>query len=139
VVGQKNIRDFLRKYNRESQTTVLLTSHYMEDISQLCERVIMIDAGRIIFDGRLDDLIKTYAQHKMLTVTFADNNANRSQLEQFGEMVESGPYKAVLRIPRERIKQVAVEVLALDLPVDDILIDEMAVDEVVRKIFQREK
>ena len=136
VVAQKNIRDFIRRYNREKKTTVLLTSHYMEDISQLCERVIILDAGRIIYDGRLAELIRTYAHQKVLTVTFAESVPADSRLERYGELVESGPYKAVMRVPRERIKQVAAQLLASDFPVDDILISEVAVDEVVREIFQ---
>jgi ABC-2 type transport system ATP-binding protein len=136
VVAQKNIRDFIRRYNREKKTTVLLTSHYMEDISQLCERVIILDAGRIIFDGRLAELIRTYAHQKVLTVTFAESVPVDSRLEHYGELIEFGPYKAVIRVPRERIKQVAAQLLASDFPVDDILISEVAVDEVVREIFQ---
>ena len=136
VVAQKNIRDFIRRYNREKKTTVLLTSHYMEDISQLCERVIILDAGRIIYDGRLAELIRTYAHQKVLTVTFAESVPADSRLERYGELIEFGPYKAVMRVPRERIKQVAAQLLASDFPVDDILISEVAVDEVVREIFQ---
>ena len=58
VVAQKNIRSFLKKYNKENKTSIILTSHYMEDIKELCERVIIINFGEIIYDGRLDDLIK---------------------------------------------------------------------------------
>ena len=61
VVAQKNIRSFLKKYNKENKTSIILTSHYMEDIKELCERVIIINFGKIIYDGRLDDLIKKYA------------------------------------------------------------------------------
>jgi len=136
VVAQKNIRDFIRRYNQDKKTTVLLTSHYMEDISQLCERVIIIDAGRIIFDGRLADLIQAYAPHKVLTVTFADCLPPASRLQRYGELVETGHYKAIIRIPREDSKRIAADLLNSDLPVDDILIGEVAVDEVVRKIFQ---
>jgi ABC-2 type transport system ATP-binding protein len=136
VVAQKNIRDFIRRYNQDKKTTVLLTSHYMEDISQLCDRVIIIDAGRIVFDGRLADLIQAYAPHKVITVTFADCLPSVSRLQRYGELVEAGLYKAILRIPREDSKRVAADLLSSDLPVDDILIGEVAVDEVVRKIFQ---
>jgi len=129
VVAQKNIRDFIRRYNREKKTTVLLTSHYMEDISQLCERVIILDAGRIIYDGRLAELIRTYAPQKVLTVTFAEGMPAESRFERYGELIEFGPYKAVMMVPRERIKQVAAQLLASDFPVDDILISEVAVDE----------
>ena len=60
VVAQKNIRDFIKKYNKESKTTIVLTSHYMHDIEELCERVIIINFGKIIYDGSLKELIKTH-------------------------------------------------------------------------------
>ena len=60
VVAQKNIRDFIKKYNTESKTTIILTSHYMHDIVELCDRVIVINFGKIIFDGSLPELIKNH-------------------------------------------------------------------------------
>lgn len=60
VVAQKNIRDFIKKYNKESKTTIILTSHYMHDIEELCERVIIINFGKIIYDGPLQELIKNH-------------------------------------------------------------------------------
>lgn len=77
--------------------------------------------------------------HEKVLGHFQNNSVRASQPEQFGEIVELSAYKAVLRVPRESLKQVAAKGLALGLPVEGILIDEMAVDEVVRKIFQREK
>ncbi len=60
VVAQKNIRDFIKKYNTESKTTIILTSHYMHDVKELCERVIVINYGKIIYDGPFKDLIKDH-------------------------------------------------------------------------------
>jgi ABC-2 type transport system ATP-binding protein len=139
VVAQKNIRDFIRRYNEEKKTTILLTSHYMEDISRLCRRVIIIDQGRIVFDGCLDDLVKTYAQHKMLTVTFADGSIRMHDLARFGDVVEFAPAKGVLKLPRDRVKAAASSILSSGLPADDILISEMSVDDVVRIIFEKQR
>ncbi len=77
--------------------------------------------------------------HEKVLGHFQNDSVRASQPEQFGEIVELSAYKAVLRVPRESLKQVAAKGLASGLPVEGILIDEMAVDEVVRKIFQREK
>jgi ABC-2 type transport system ATP-binding protein len=137
VVAQKNIRDFLKRYNEESKTTILLTSHYMEDISQLCRRVIVLDQGRIVFDGFLDDLVKTYAQHKLLTVMCNSRGVGRDDLAPFGEIVEFSPSKVILKIPRDQAKAVASHILSSILPVDDILINEMPVDHVIRILFQK--
>lgn len=60
VVAQKNIRDFIKKYNQESKTTIILTSHYMHDVEELCDRVIIINFGKIMYDGSLPELIKKH-------------------------------------------------------------------------------
>ncbi|OGD10261.1 ABC transporter, partial [Candidatus Amesbacteria bacterium RIFOXYB1_FULL_44_23] len=64
VVMQKKMRDFIKQYNRKYQSTIILTSHYMDDVKELCERVVIIDHGKLIFDGKLNDIIKKYADHK---------------------------------------------------------------------------
>ncbi len=135
VVAQKNTRDFIKKYNREKKTTIILTSHYMEDISQLCKRIIIIDSGRIIYDGRLDDLIKKYAPHKLLNITFNGEGASRGEVENYGEIYKFNPHNVVLKVERAKAKDAAAAILTSGLPVDDILIDEVEVDDVIRQIF----
>lgn len=137
VIAQKNIRDFIRKYNQQKKTTIILTSHYMEDISQLCKRVIIIDLGKIIYDGQLQDLIKKYATHKLLTVIFNENGVQRNQVEEFGEVVEFEQFKVIFKIPRDNVKNIASDILSSNLPIDDILIDETDLDDIIRKIFKK--
>ncbi len=137
VVAQQNIRDFIGRYNREQGTTIILTSHYMEDISRLCRRVIIIDQGRIVSDGPLDDLVRRYATEKLLTLSFPAGTVRREDLRPFGEIVTAAEAKAVLKVPRERVKNAASMILSSALPVEDILISEMEIDEVVRIIFGR--
>ncbi len=135
VVAQQNIRDFIRRYNEEQRTTIILTSHYMEDISRLCRRVIIIDLGRIVYDGQLDDLVRRYARDKLLTLSFPAGTVPRADVEVFGDVLSFSDGKAVLRVPRDRVKSAASKILSSDLPVDDILINEIEIDEVVRTIF----
>ena len=73
VVMQKKIRDFIKDYNQKFKATVILTSHYMDDVKELCERVIIIDKGRIFFDGKLREIIAKYADHKLLEVVFSQD------------------------------------------------------------------
>lgn len=136
VVAQKNIRDFLKKYNQETQTTVLLTSHYMQDIRELCHRVIIMDLGCIIFDGSLDDLIRRYATHKILRINFCGDGVNRVDVERFGNVEDFTGNRCVLKIERNDIKNVAIALLSSSLPIDDIAIDEIDIDDVVRTIFK---
>ena len=68
VVSQKIVREFLRDHNAKQKTTILLTSHYMADIQELCERVIIIDHGTIFFDGRLSEVVDRFADFKLITI-----------------------------------------------------------------------
>jgi ABC-2 type transport system ATP-binding protein len=133
VVSQKRIREFLKEYNRQAKTTILLTSHYMQDIQALCERVIIIDHGRIIFDNTLQMLVEQYSDSKLLKLTF-DRAVAREQLERFGLVCELDDLRAVIEVPRERTTQIAAQVLS-ELPVVDIVIDEVEAEEVIRDIF----
>ena len=134
VIAQKNIRDFIKKYNQEKKTTIILTSHYMDDIRELCKRVIIIDKGLVVYDGELEVLIKKHAPHKVLDITF-DNKINKSDLEKFGNVVKCDSYSARIEVERERVKEVAVQILSSDLAVDDLLINEVDIDEIIRKVF----
>src|SRR6266568_622818 len=68
VVSQKTVREFLRHHNETRKTTIVLTSHYMADIQELCQRVIIIDRGTIFFDGRLSDVLDRFADFKVITI-----------------------------------------------------------------------
>mgnify|MGYP001558060038 FL=1 len=133
VVSQNNIREFLKKYNQQRKTTIILTSHYMEDVEALCERVIIINHGTIGYDGSLKKLLDEHINHKILEVTFTEK-MDRASLQNFGEIKEFDPKRVVLEVPKNNAKNVAAQMLQT-LPVDDILINEVPIDEVIRKIF----
>ena len=139
VIAQKNIRDFIKKYNKKEKTTIILTSHYMEDINQLCKRIIIINLGEIIYDGHLNDLIKKYAPHKLLSVTFNNSGIEEKQIKKYGQIHKFDRFKIVLKINRDKVKDIATAILSSNLPVDDILIDEDDIDSVIRKIFKNSK
>ncbi len=135
VVAQKNIRDFLRKYNEETKTTILLTSHYMQDIRELCRRIIIINLGEIIFDGALDELIQRYATHKLLKVSFKQDSVRKSDLAQFGKVKDFNHYECVLETERQNAKQAAAALFSSGIPIDDIAIGEVDIDSIIRTIF----
>lgn len=138
VVAQKNIRDFIKSYNKKKKTTVILTSHYMDDIKELCERVIIINFGAIIYDGRLSDLISRYAQDKIIKITTTKNIASEV-LEKFGSIEKYQGIRASLRVPKEKVKAIAADLIGSNLPIDDILIDEMPIDDIIRRIFEEKE
>ncbi len=97
VVSQKRVREFLRVYNREHKIVTMLTSHYMQDIEELCHRVIVIDHGKIFFDGPLDDIIDRFSGFKILSLTFADQAVR--DFAAFGEVIEQTPALRATKSP----------------------------------------
>lgn len=138
VVAQKNIREFIKKYNRLRNTTIMLTSHYMDDIKELCSRVIIINFGKTMYDGQLADLIANYATDKIIKVT-SKENIPKEKLERYGLVEEYQGVRASIRIPRADVKSAASRIIASDLPVEDITIDEMPIDDIIRVIFQEKQ
>ena len=137
VVSQKIVREFLRQYNAKHKTTILLTSHYMTDIQELCQRVIIIDRGKIFFDGRLTEVLDRFADFKLVTIHCegADASATES-LAKYGEVVEKAPGSIRLKVKRDRVIP-ACKALLDELPVKDIDIEEVPIEDVIRQIFAR--
>jgi ABC-2 type transport system ATP-binding protein len=136
VVAQKKIRDFIKKYNEERKTTIILTSHYMEDITQLCKRIVIIDLGKIIYDGSLEELIGKYAPNKKVTIYF-EKEVSKKDVEDFGMLIEFDSLKTVFEIPREKVKDVVGKILSSDLEVKDLEIDEEDIESIIRNIFTK--
>ncbi len=133
VVAQKTIREFIKTYNETEQTTILLTSHYMQDIETLCKRVIIIDAGKIFFDGALEKIIGEFSSEKVLSLDFS-SPVERERLERFGVVEDWSPVSAKLRVARASISKTSAEMLAA-LPVHDLNIEEVPIEDVIRSIF----
>jgi ABC-2 type transport system ATP-binding protein len=132
VTSQQKVRDFLRDYNREHRITTMLTSHYMGDIEALCERVIIIDHGRIFFDGPLAQIVEKYAAHKYVGLTFA--GTGERDLAPFGEIVESTPHSARLKVPRRKVSEICRELLTR-FEVTDLSVQEPPIEDVIRELF----
>jgi ABC-2 type transport system ATP-binding protein len=131
VTMQKRIRQFVKSYNRETGSTVLLTSHYMADVEALCERVIVIHQGRLYYDGNLAGLTSRFASHKTLTIV-ADTLP--ADLSAWGEVVDRQPDRVVLRVAPEQIGRVVGAVLATT-QIDDLTIEDPPVEDVIEQVF----
>src|SRR5438445_1537672 len=103
VVSQKRVREFLRVYNEQHQIVTMLTSHYMQDIQELCHRVLVIDHGKIFFDGPLDEIIDRFSDYKIVSLTF-EKEAERD-LSAFGEITEQTPVSVQLKVPRAKVTE----------------------------------
>jgi ABC-2 type transport system ATP-binding protein len=132
VVSQKRVRAFLRRYNEENRIVTMLTSHYMQDIEELCHRVIIIDHGRIFFDGPLSRIIDRFATHKVVSFTFG--NRTEDDFAMLGEVIERTPETVRLKVPRPEVAEVCRQVFAR-YAVTDIKVDELPIEEVIRQFF----
>jgi ABC-2 type transport system ATP-binding protein len=137
VVSQKTVREFLREYNAKQKTTIVLTSHYMADIQQLCRRVIIIDKGTIFFDGQLSEIVDRFADFKLITISCEGAGARpKDSLAKYGEVVEQDAGSLKLKVKRDRVIPVCKALLD-ELPVTDIDIEEVPIEDVIRQIFAR--
>lgn len=137
VMMQKGLREFVKRINRQRGTTVLLTSHNMNDVESLCERVILIDAGRLLYDGSLEKLIQRFAPTKKIRLDFrAPVSADR--LASFGWEGTSNGTTADFEVPREEAPA-AASALLRDFPVVDLTIEEPPLEEVIARFFQAQK
>jgi len=137
VVSQKIVREFLRTHNAKQKTTILLTSHYMTDIQELCDRVIIIDHGTIFFDGRLSEVVDRFADSKLITIQCEGAaNCSAEDLSRYGEIIAQNPGNIQIKVKRDRVIPVCKALLD-ELPVSDIDIQEVPIEEVIRRIFAR--
>jgi ABC-2 type transport system ATP-binding protein len=133
VTSQKKVREFLRLYNSEHRIMTMLTSHYMQDIEELCERVIIIDHGRICYDGPLDAIIDRFATYKLVSLVFESRVESR-EFRQFGEIVEETADTVQLKVPRARVAETCREILGRHR-VQDISVQEPPIEDVIRQVF----
>jgi ABC-2 type transport system ATP-binding protein len=137
VVSQKKVREFLRDYTTRHRITTLLTSHYMQDIEELCERVVIIDHGRVFFDGALAEIIARLATHKIITLTRRRGLAE-IDLAKFGEVLEKSTTQVRLKIPRERIVAASRDLIGV-LEVDDFTVEDLPIEDIIREVFAEQE
>jgi len=138
VMSQKKVREFLAEYNRRHKVVTLLTSHYMQDIEELCERVILIDHGKIFFDGSLSEVVSRFTSTKIIEADFS------APLPQNfippGTVLERNPLQIKIEVSRTEVPQACTSLLTAG-QVIDLSVQEVPIEEVIRKVFggQQEK
>ncbi|MGB8343497.1 MAG: AAA family ATPase, partial [Ktedonobacteraceae bacterium] len=130
---QTRIREFIAHYNQKHTATIILTSHYMADVVALCRRIIVIDKGKIIFDGDLSDLMNRVATSKVIRIELA-HPVPAEQLKQYGEIKRQDGLQAELAVPRASTRMVASRLLE-ELPLTDLMIEDMPIEEVILLVF----
>jgi ABC-2 type transport system ATP-binding protein len=134
VNAQVAVREFLREYNQRYNATVLLTSHYMADITALCDRVLLIHQGLLIYDGQLDGLIERFSPCRELRVEFAQLYA-AEKLAAYGDVQSIEGQSVRLLVPQEELTKVVSRMLA-ELEVVDLSVSEPPIEEVIGQVFE---
>jgi len=133
VVMQQKLREFVKAYNEKYNATIILTSHYMKDVEELCKRIIIIDHGKILYDGKLESIVKKYAKNKSITVVF-EKPVTIDKIKHLGSVLSFEPTKVILSVRRAESSQVAGKLLE-SFPVEDINIEEPNIEEIIRDVF----
>ncbi|MGA3291784.1 MAG: ATP-binding cassette domain-containing protein [Candidatus Microgenomates bacterium] len=136
LVAQQKVRDFIYDYNRKYNATILLTSHNMDDLTNLARRVIIIDNGSILFDGALEELVSRFAKEKIIKATLSGED-NIAQIEKIGKVRKLTFPEVTIAVPRSTVAVAAAELLQ-NFPVDDLTIEEIPIEEIIRKVFKGE-
>lgn len=134
AVASKQIRNFLKEINREKGTTILLTSHYMEDIKALCKRTVVMTHGAKIYDGRTEELFEKYQKNKKITVSFDEPVKCIALKTSDAALMENSPYKKVYEVSRQSAKDLLTELM--EFGTKDIVIEEEEIGVIVERIYQ---
>jgi ABC-2 type transport system ATP-binding protein len=140
LTAQRAIREFLLRYREENRPAMILTSHYMEDIERLCQRIIILREGEIVFDGPLARVVSDYADHKIITVHLRKPDGAEpapgtlsEDLRLLGTVEETSADMVRIRVDRPRVAEVSAELLRR-LPVLDLAIEGADIGTVIERI-----
>ncbi|HEY9886837.1 MAG TPA: ATP-binding cassette domain-containing protein [Candidatus Obscuribacterales bacterium] len=134
VNAQVAVREFLKEYNRRYQATILLTSHYMADITALCKRVLLIHQGSLIYDGNLEGLLDRFAPYREVKVELPTPE-EAAKLAHYGEVKNLSGCSVSLIVQRPALTETVSRILA-DLPVQDLTVTDPPIEEVIGRVFQ---
>ena len=135
VNAQAAVRNFLQEYNERYQATILLTSHYMADITALCKRVLLIHQGQLFYDGDLEQLLERFAPYREVRIELA-NLVAREKLEDFAEIESIEGQEVRFLVKREKLTSTVSRILA-QLEVIDLSVTDPPIEEVIGRLFEK--
>lgn len=130
---QVSVREFVQEYNRRYGATVMLTSHYMADVTALAKRILVIDAGKLVFDGDLEGLVERGSADKTVKLQLG-RAASAEQLGQYGQVLRLDGLNAELSIPRSQVSAQAGRLLS-ELEVADLTVEDPPIEEIIGRLF----
>jgi ABC-2 type transport system ATP-binding protein len=138
LTAQRAIRDFILRYRQEHKPAMLLTSHYMEDIQRLCERILVLREGEVVYDGPLARVVERYAPHKVIRAHFRRTRelpTPTREIAALGEVLQCDADQLCLRVPRADVARASAKVLE-SYAVADLAIEELDIGTIIERIFK---
>lgn len=135
ILSQRSIRDFLRHYNRQTRTTILLTSHYTADIEAICPRSIIINHGSVVFDGPLGEVSEVFGHKKLVSIK-AGRDLTAGELAPFGAVRELQHNTALLEVERPRLEKCLQRMFGA-LPVVDLDVKDIPIEEGIAYFYEK--
>jgi len=135
VVAQNTIQGFLKEFQRQRETTILLTSHYMKVVATLCQRVVIIASGLICYDGSLNGILDGFSGSKIVMLLFADEHIPRN-LARYGEVLATESPRAKLRVARQEVRKILASVLDR-CDVEEVSIEDPLLEEAIAELFSQ--
>ncbi len=135
ILSQQKIREFLKIYNEQWKTTVIITSHHMADIQALCQRAVIINQGNLVYDGRLEDINALLGKRKLIHVKTASPVAQETW-GSYGQVREVERAGAVLEVAQDRVRETLGSILS-GLQVEDFTVTEIPLEESIARFYQK--
>jgi ABC-2 type transport system ATP-binding protein len=136
ILSQRKIREFLKYFNQQNKTTIILTSHYMDDVEDMCKRTIVINHGKVVYDGALDQVNAIIGQKKVIKLQLTEV-VDQNLLQQFGHVKSYDGIYAHIEVDKEHFKAHAKAIME-QLPVHDITIEDVSIEEGITKLYEKE-
>ena len=139
LTAQRAIREFILQYREQHRPAMLVTSHYMEDIQRLCERILIIREGELIYDGSLRQVMEKFATHKRITVHLRPDKPVpelSAELRALGEVLQRDAELVKVEVPRADVPAASAKLLQ-ELPAADLVIDELDIGTVIERILSQ--
>src|SRR3989344_2542334 len=136
IFSQEVIRDFIKRYQKHYRASIILTSHYMEDVKRLAERLIVINKGRILYDGSLKEIVEKYSTEKYVTVTL-EVEIDQKKISTVGKPISYLFPKITYKFDRSEIPE-KINLINKLLPYSDLTVEEEPIEEIIKMLFRKQ-
>lgn len=136
IISQKKIREFFKYYNQQTKTTIMLTSHYMSDVEDLCKRTIIINEGKLVFDDKLSRINDKFSMKKIISLQFS-NPIGKDVIGKLGNIKEHDGLNAKIEVDKKEIRDISKAIFD-SLPVIDLNIEDIPIEEGIALIYKGE-